>query len=357
MKRYIAILWLLIAFSALADDGSVSSSPNLSKDSTYAAGDMAVDVASDRGNTLVAEDQSTQDIAVDASVEEIPSANNTEGVPALTDVVVAPASDSNINALTVANDTTINIPSKASLPITDRSAVELPARNNTLSQETYAVSSSRPWYRRGELSVGFVAGGAGAAIPVNETYKDTLSGTTQKYKFQLTGEGFSGGLTAAYMLRRGQLSYGLGIGGYLDTFQEWNRDQKDDIYSHSTGSTSSFLKRTYSLEFAPRIGWYMDNFHLYGKLGVICSAFQYKYKDPHGDTDLKRNITAWGGVAGIGIQKPMGLPALGTVNVGLEYNFHLYEALTSKLVYTDRNVVSKLRPRYHNAYLTLSKPL
>lgn len=221
---------------------------------------------------------------------------------------------------------------------------------------TSNAADHKNWWKHPQLEFGILAGGSGSYIPVNEKLVSTTGfGSPEHYKFHVSGEGLSTGINLYAGYRRGNNTFGAGVTGYVDTHTLKNYDAKRDLNSARTVSSMTFLNRSYTLEFAARAGHYFEDLHLYGKLGILCSAFQYKLRNH--DTDSKESLTAWGGSAGVGLQKPFSLPALGESKIGLEYNYQIYQTVTPVIRYTGHVDTSKLRPRYHTGFLTISKPL
>ena len=227
-----------------------------------------------------------------------------------------------------------------------RDGAYVPLRRNT------------PWSRP-DIEVSILAGGTGSYIPVNESLIDTraagIASAPQKYQFHLSGEGFSGGASIGPLWRRGNNSFGAVMTGYVDTHTLKNYDHKQNAYGPSTSDSMTLLSRAYTLEFAAKAGHYFNDLHLYGKLGFMCSAFQYKYRNVENNVDARKSMTAWGGVAGVGLQKTVSLPVLNEAKIGLEYDYQIYQSLKPVITYDTDKDTSKFRPRYHSGYLTLTK--
>ena len=219
--------------------------------------------------------------------------------------------------------------------------------------KTRATADDKDWWKHPEIELGILAGGSGSYIPVDEKLTRTLY-APEHYKFHVSGEGVSTGMNVYAGYRRGDTTFGAGVTAYVDTHTLKNYDAKKDLNSGSEAKSMTFLNRSYTLEFAARAGHYFKDLHLYGKLGILCSAFQYKLRNS--GTDSRNNLTAWGGSAGIGLQKPFSLPTIGDSKIGLEYNYQIYQTVTPVIKYGNNKDTSKLRPRYHTGFLTIVKP-
>lgn len=326
MKKYIAIA-ILLSFhnQAIASD--------IDSQSTEAS------------NNNVAEESSVE-THPEESTTSIESDPNLSNEPIINDTT-------NSTYLGAAASETIAVPTKSMEAIDGT----IPLRVRDTSSPLISPNSlkhSKPWHWP-DFEMTILAGGAGAYIPVNEHLTETslAPGAPARYRFDVSGEGFSGGASLGANYRRGNYTFGGSITGYLDAHSLKNFDAKRDSYGGDINHSMTFLKRSYTLEFAGKIGRYFDEYHLYGKLGVMCSAFQYKYRRP--EVDYTKNVTAWGGILGIGVEREYNLPAIGESKIGLQYNYQLYETLTPIVKYVDHTSKSKLRPRYHTGYLTISK--
>jgi hypothetical protein len=336
MTKYIALALFFLASTAIAGEVSVTSNDLTNDSSSNSAGDTSGDPQGD------ASPDGTQDSTIPADAgPDISSSEDT---------------NSSVSQDAPPMDATVQMPQKSAPSYNDgtKDGTSVPVRLKT-PQNT---PRNTPW-KRPDIEVSILAGGTGSYIPVNETLIDTrapgLANAPQKYRFHLSGEGFSGGASIGPMWRRGDNSFGAVMTGYLDTHTLKNYDHKKDAYSTNVSDSMTLLSRSYTLEFAAKAGHYFNDIHLYGKLGFMCSAFQYKYRNVNDNVDGRKSMTAWGGVAGLGLQKPITLPVLNEAKIGLEYDYQIYQSLKPVIRYDTHKDTSKFRPRYHSGYLTLTK--
>lgn len=210
----------------------------------------------------------------------------------------------------------------------------------------------------GKWDVG-VAVGAGST-QTKETLIVTIPGASRDgYKYTLKQSGPVAGITGGYTVQHNQNTFGLSVGGYKDFYTGRNSGSKKDFISGTSATFTKDLKRKYTLELAGKIGRKLNSdLHLYGKIGVVHSQFTEQYKDtiasPH--VDIRKNLRGWGGVAGVGLQK-----AYESFNLGVAYDYQYYARIGSKMNYISFNFgtqnQSKIRPQYHNFFVTLSKSL
>lgn len=205
----------------------------------------------------------------------------------------------------------------------------------------------------GKWDVG-VAVGAGMTQTTETLNQSDSSGTSSRYKFKFKGSGPVAGITAGYNVQRLKNIYGFAIGGYKDFYKGRNDGYKKDTLSNTNISSKNDLQRKYTLELVGKLGRLVsDDTELYGKIGVLRSQFQEQFSQATARVDVKRKAGAWGGVAGLGIQK-----SFETTKVGLEYSYQYYQNMGTTMRYFDvvniKNV-SKFRPQYHNLFLKISK--
>ena len=173
------------------------------------------------------------------------------------------------------------------------------------------------------------------------------------YKFKLKQSGPVAGVTVGYSLIKGKNVFGLNLGGYRDWYTGTNNGDKQALNRDPdfTLTAKNDLKRKYTMELAGKVGRLVAlDTQVYGKLGVLQSQFREQYSA--GDSVAKANMSGWGGVVGLGIQKDYE-----SVNLGVEYNYNFYEKIGKTVYYNpglDKNV-SKIRPQYHSVLLTISK--
>jgi hypothetical protein len=173
------------------------------------------------------------------------------------------------------------------------------------------------------------------------------------YKYTLKQNGPTIGVTGGYTLFHNQNTFGLSVGGYKDLYTGRNSGSKTDFISGVQSDFTKDLKRKYTLELAGKIGRKLNSeLHLYGKFSVLYSQF----KELYGDTasGARKNLRGRGVGAGLGLQK-----AYESFNLGVEYDYQYYGRIGSKMDFTaSGNAVqnqSKIRPQYHNIFITISK--
>lgn len=208
---------------------------------------------------------------------------------------------------------------------------------------------------KGKFDVG-VAVGAGVAN-IAETLGITDDApAASRYKYTLKGSGPMAGVTAGYNIHKMQNVFGVTFGYYKDFYHSRNSGPQKDLLSSYPDKGKRDLKRNYTLELAAKAGRMIsEDILLYGKLGVVRSAFREQYGNT--PVDVRYNVNGWGGVAGIGAQK-----SYDAVKVGLAYDYQYYERLGTTMTYSIGTAPTvhyknktKFRPQYHNVYLTISK--
>lgn len=221
-----------------------------------------------------------------------------------------------------------------------------------LSTLSFTVAAHGKW------EVGAV-GGWGTS-PTKETI--TLSAQApaaltvrNRYKFKLQGGGLMGGFTLGYNIQRAKNIFGLSAGFYKDFYSTRKQGLVKSNMSSATDDAKRDLKRRYTLELAGKAGRMVsEDIHVYGKLGVLHSEFREQYGNIDDGLDLRHQLKGWGAVAGIGAQK-----TYNSLKIGLAYDYQYYERIGSTMyatVDTIRNKTkSKIRPQYHNVFLTISK--
>lgn len=353
MKKYMTMGLFCLSAGACADGLDVKSYGKWAHETS----DASTDATGDEAEQTLADTPESQSLPTQETATESDAAPTADDQ----DVNAAPAPETSQDMTSETDPETMQNMMAAPVPTEDSAPDDLPmgdggvrlATKPAMDRACGQTNLNTPW-KNPNIEFTLLAGGSGSYIPVNEGLVDTSGlGAPARYRFHVSGEGFTGGLGVSAGYRRGNNTFGAIISGYLDSHTLKNYDAKNDIYSSNVNSSTTFLNRSYTLEFAGKAGHYFGDLHLYGKLGVICSAFQYKYRAS--GVDKKNNLTAWGGVAGVGLQKPITLPLLNDAKIGLEYDYHIYEFLTPVIKYSANLDTSKLRPRYHNGYLTISK--
>ena len=203
---------------------------------------------------------------------------------------------------------------------------------------------------QGKWNVGAVAGWGISHISETINTADPVAVQYSRYKFKIKGNGPVAGLSAGYSFQHQKNIFELNIAGYRDMYSSKNQGYKEDILSNYPIVSKNVLKRDYTWELAGKIGRSVTkDVQVYGKLGVLKSAFQEQYADTA--DDVKASTRGWGGLLGVGIQKEFN-----TINVGIEYNYSYYESTGTKLHYaTYVTNTSKIRPQYHNVFVRISK--
>ena len=208
---------------------------------------------------------------------------------------------------------------------------------------------------KGKFDVG-VAVGAGIGNTKETLMISDDNPSISRYKYTLKGSGPLAGVTAGYTIDKMKNVFGVSLAYYKDFYTSRNSGVQQDLLGSYDNQAKRDLRRKYTLELAGKFGRMItEDILLYGKLGVVRSAFREQY----GDTpiDLRHNVNGWGGVAGIGAQK-----SYDAVKVGLAYDYQYYQRLGTTMGYSVGTPVSvnyknktKFRPQYHNIYLTISK--
>jgi hypothetical protein len=209
---------------------------------------------------------------------------------------------------------------------------------------------------KGKWEAGLV-GGWGTS-PTKETLvistSPGLATSISRYKFTMKGNGLMGGVTLGYNIQRAKNIFGLSAGLYKDFYSTRNQGLTNDTLSHFPDTGKRDLKRKYTLELAGKFGRMVsEDIQVYGKLGALRSGFREQYSNIDG-ADLRHNHKGWGGVAGVGAQK-----TYNSLKVGLAYDYQYYQRLGSTMYHnigaTNYKNKSKIRPQYHNVFLTISK--
>jgi hypothetical protein len=205
---------------------------------------------------------------------------------------------------------------------------------------------------KGKWDVG-VAVGAGMAN-FKETVNATVITSRGRYKFSYENSGPAGGLVFGYAQRHNKFVYGVSLGGYKDFYSATNNGIKHSkVGNLGDLDMKNDVKRKYTLEVSGRLGRLVnDSMELYGKLGLLRSAFQEQYRDDLGNNP-RHTVKSWGGIAGVGLKRDYEV-----ATVGLEYSYSYYEKTGTNLLYgpgLDSKNCSKFHPSYHNLYLTVSK--
>ena len=210
---------------------------------------------------------------------------------------------------------------------------------------------------KGKFDVG-VAVGAGMS-QTNETLIVSLPSASYRdgYRYTLKQSGPVGGITAGYTIQHNHNTFGLMVGAYRDFYTARNSGKKIGFIRGAQPSFTKDLKRKYTLEVAGKIGRNLSaDLNLYAKFGALYSQFREQYKDTTSSPvlDIRKNLGAWGGVAGAGLQK-----SYESFNLGVEYDYHYYERMGSTMNYVSGGIPgnnkSKIRPQYHQVFLKISK--